>query len=80
VLKAGFVNFGLSDEPVTGGTIISSFQNLREDDMNFSLFPGVGVELFLGPVGVRLDVGDQIYWSDGARHNLKITFGPHFQF
>lgn len=81
VAKAGFVNIGLSDAPVTGGTVIGTLQNLRDRNTNFAVYPGAGVELFAGPIGLRLDVGDEIYWNNGdARHNLRVTFGPHIQF
>ena len=79
--KAGFVNIGLTDAPVTGGTVIGTLQNLRDRNTNFAVYPGAGLELFAGPIGLRLDVGDEIYWNGGdARHNLRVTFGPHFQF
>jgi len=29
---------------------------------------------------LRLDGGDEIYFDDGARHNLKVGFGPVFRF
>jgi len=44
------------------------------------LCPGGGVEAYLGKVGLRLDVGDEIYFNNGAQNNPKITFGPHFRF
>jgi hypothetical protein len=80
-VKAGFVNFDVTDAPVTGGTVIGTLQDLRDRNTNFALYPGGGVELFAGPIGLRLDAGDQIYWAGGnARHNLRVTFGPHVQF
>jgi hypothetical protein len=81
VAKAGFVNIDVSDPPVTFGSFIGEFDDLRAGNTRFSFFPGVGFEFFGGPFGVRFDVGDQMYWVDGdARHNLRVTFGPHFQF
>jgi hypothetical protein len=29
---------------------------------------------------LRFDVGDQIYFLNGAQNNLRMTFGPHFRF
>jgi len=43
-------------------------------------YPGVGVEAFAGPVGLRLDVGDEMYFLDGAHNNLRIAAGPQFRF
>ena len=48
------------------------------------LYPGGGVEAYLGPIGLRLDVGDEIYFPQsngrGAQNNLKVSFGPHIRF
>lgn len=81
VVKAGFVNFDVDQAPVTLGTVVGTLDDLRANETNFSLFPGGGFEVFLGPIGVRFDAGDEIYWINGdTRHNLKVTFGPHIQF
>jgi hypothetical protein len=44
------------------------------------LYPGGGVGFHAGPLGIRIDAGDEIYWDHGARHNLRVTFGPTFRF
>jgi hypothetical protein len=44
------------------------------------LYPGGGVEFFLGPIGIRMEVGDEIYFNDGAHNNLRATFGPQIRF
>jgi hypothetical protein len=38
------------------------------------------VEAFWGPFGLRLDVGDEIYFDNGAQNNVKVEFGPHLRF
>jgi hypothetical protein len=38
------------------------------------------VEAFWGPVGIRVDAGDEIYVNNGAYNNLRVTFGPTFRF
>jgi len=43
-------------------------------------YPGGGAEAFLGPIGFRLDVGDEIYFNDRAHHNLRVTVGPTIRF
>ncbi len=48
--------------------------------MNAVFYPGGGIEAYLGPVGLRLDVGDEIYFRGGAHNNLRVTFGPHMRF
>jgi hypothetical protein len=40
----------------------------------------VGLEAFGGPIGIRLEVGDEVYFLNGARNNLRVTFGPQFRF
>ena len=42
--------------------------------------PGAGVEASLGPVGLRLELGDDIYFNSGAHNNLRVTFGPILRF
>jgi hypothetical protein len=44
------------------------------------MYPGAGVEGFWGPIGLRLEAGDEIYFDNGTRNNLKVTFGPTFRF
>ena len=47
---------------------------------NDAVYPGGGVEGFFGPVGLRLEVGDDIYFDNGARNNIRVTFGPTIRF
>lgn len=79
-VKGGFVNFRLSDRPATVGTFLSSVENLRSNNVSGVLYPGGGLEGHLGPVGLRLDVGDEIYFANGAHHNLRVAFGPFIRF
>jgi hypothetical protein len=48
--------------------------------LNVAIYPGGGVEASLGPVGLRLELGDEIYFNKGAHNNLRITFGPILRF
>jgi hypothetical protein len=43
-------------------------------------YPGGGVEGYLGKIGLRLDVGDEMYFNNGAHNSLKVTFGPTIRF
>jgi hypothetical protein len=44
-------------------------------------YPGGGIGFHAGPLGIRLDIGDEIRWSGGsANHSLRVTFGPTFRF
>jgi hypothetical protein len=77
--KVGLVSFSVSDQNAPAG-FTGALGAVENGDSRFAMYPGVGVEGFWGPFGLRLDVGDDIYFDKGAQNNLKITFGPHFRF
>jgi hypothetical protein len=79
-LKGGFVNYQLSGGPATPSDFLSSVENLRRQNMNAALYPGGGVQGRIGPVGLRLDVGDEMYFNAGTHHNLRVAFGPFLTF
>jgi hypothetical protein len=79
-LKGGGANFMFSSLPVTFATFSSSVADLRANSVVGALYPGGGISAYLGPFGLRLDIGDQIYFQNGAHNNLRITFGPTFRF
>ena len=79
-LKGGFVDFRINNAPATIGTFISSVQNLRRSNVDGVFYPGGGVEGHLGPVGLRVDIGDEIYFNGGTHNNLRISFGPYIRF
>jgi len=58
----------------------SALGALGNGDAKFAVYPGGGVEGFMGPVGLRLEVGDDIYFDNGARNNLRVSFGPTIRF
>jgi hypothetical protein len=79
-VKGGFINFRIDGAPATVGTFLSSVNNLRASDVSPVLYPGGGLQGHLGPIGLRLDVGDEMYFNNGAHHNLRVAFGPVFRF
>jgi Outer membrane protein beta-barrel domain len=79
-VKGGFINFRIDGAPATVGTFISSVSGLRASDVSPVLYPGGGLQAHLGPIGLRLDVGDELYFNNGAHHNLRVAFGPVFRF
>jgi len=79
-LKAGFIDFRLSTSLLPYVDIVSPILNLRTSSLNAALYPGAGIEATLGPVGLRLEAGDEIYFNEGAHNNLRITFGPVLRF
>jgi hypothetical protein len=78
--KGGFLNFSVASSSSVVTSFTTAFGRLGESDTNGAFYPGGGVEAFLGPIGLRLDIGDLMYFQDGANHNLRITFGPHIRF
>jgi hypothetical protein len=79
-VKGGFTNFRFDPRPASFTGFTGSVDNLRADNVSGTLYPGGGVEAFLGPIGLRADVGDEIIFSNGAHHNWKVTFGPQIRF
>jgi hypothetical protein len=79
-VKGGFVNFRLDPRAVNGANVISSIENLRANNVSGTLYPGAGLEGHIGPVGLRLEAGDEIYFAGGTHHNLRVAFGPFIRF
>lgn len=79
-LKGGFVDFRIDGAPATLGTFFSSVNGLRARNVNGVLYPGGGLRGHLGPIGLRLDVGDEIYFNQGAHNNLRVALGPVIRF
>lgn len=77
--KVGFVNFSVSDQNPSAG-FVGALGAVNNGSTQFALYPGAGVEGFWGPIGMRVEVGDEIYFDNGARNNLKISAGPVFRF
>ena len=74
-VKGGFVNFAGGNPDFT-----QQVGTFGGPGTFGALYPGVGLEGYIWKIGLRLDVGDQIYFNNGAQNNLKITFGPTIRF
>jgi hypothetical protein len=79
-LKGGFVDFRLSTSLLPYSDVASSIFGLRTSSLNAAIYPAAGIEATLGPVGLRLEAGDEIYFNNGSHNNLRITFGPILRF
>lgn len=79
-LKTGFADFRLSPSLLPYSDVASSIFGLRSSNLNLALYPAAGVSATVGPVGLRFEAGDEIYFNHGPHHNLRITFGPIFGF
>jgi len=51
-VKGGFTNFRFDPSPASFNTFTSSVNNLRANNVDGTLYPGGGVEAFLGPIGL----------------------------
>lgn len=79
--KVGFINFSTnSSGSVTSGSATGAVSSVGGSGTHLAAYPGGGIEAFIGPVGLRAEVGDEIYLNNGTYNNLRVTFGPHFRF
>jgi len=76
--KVGFDNFSISNQNAPSG--FTSTVGLDTGRTDFALYPGGGVEAFAGPIGIRLEAGDDIYFDHGGHNNLRVTVGPQLRF
>lgn len=79
-LKGGFVDFRLSPSLLPYSDVASTVFGLRTSNLNAAIYPAAGIEATVGPIGLRLEAGDEIYFNSGAHNNLRITFGPILRF
>ena len=77
--KAGLINFSVSDQNATSG-FKGALSDVTTGNTAAAIYPGAGLEGFFGPIGVRADVGDEIYFKNGTHNNLRVTFGPTIRF
>jgi hypothetical protein len=38
------------------------------------------MEAFAGPIGLRSEIGDDIYFNGGAHNDMRVTVGPQLRF
>jgi len=80
VVKAGFDKFFINACPVSFSCASSQIANIHQSSVNGVFYPGGGLEGHLGPVGLRWDIGDEMYFNSGTHHNLRMAFGPYIRF
>ncbi len=78
--KVGFINFTRTDSAVTPGTVGNAVSGVGGPGTHLAVYPGAGLEGFWGPFGLRAEVGDEVYFSNGTFNNLRVTFGPQLRF
>lgn len=80
-VKGGFVNFRSTNRVVSAsGSFVNQLSSVFSGNTNGAFYPGGGIEAYLGPIGLRAEVGDLMYFDNGANHNLRVTFGPNIRF
>jgi hypothetical protein len=77
--KAGLINFSVSNQNALNG-FQSGLSDITTGNTSAGIYPGVGVEGFIGPFGLRADAGDEIYFKNGTHNNIRVTFGPTIRF
>jgi hypothetical protein len=77
--KAGLISFTTNTQNAPTG-FQSALGAVGNGNAKFAVYPGGGVESFWGPIGLRLEAGDDIYFDGGARNNLRVSFGPTIRF
>ncbi len=79
VAKGGFINFSIS---TTGApaTFTNTLNGIPDGDTHPVFYPGGGIEAFAGWLGIRGEVGDEMYFNGGVNHNLRISIGPQIRF
>jgi hypothetical protein len=79
--KVGFTEFShTSTTTASGETFSNSLDQFGGGTTHFAAYPGGGIEGFFGPIGLRVEAGDQIYFNNGSYNNLRVTFGPEIRF
>jgi hypothetical protein len=76
--KAGFDNFSVTNQNAPTG--FSNSVGLTNGTTAFAVYPSGGFEAFAGPIGVRAEAGDDVFFQSGAHNNLRVTLGPQFRF
>jgi hypothetical protein len=79
-VKGGFVNFRLGPRPAGFAGFVSAVDNLRSNNVSGTFYPAGGLEGHVGPVGLRLEAGDEVYFAGGKHQNLRVSVGPFIRF
>lgn len=79
--KMGFLDFSSSNpRTVTGQQFTGAVAGIGGSGTHLAFYPGGGFEGFIGPLGLRAEIGDEVYLSNGTYNNLRVTVGPTIRF
>jgi hypothetical protein len=73
-VKGGLINFSASP------SFQAQISQIRDGDTDAVFYPGGGIEMYVGPLGLRAEIGDEIWFANSTNHNLRLTFGPQIRF
>lgn len=76
--KVGFDNFNYTASGPTAG--FTNAVGLSSGTTAFAVYPAGGIEAFAGPIGIRIEAGDDVFFVNGAHNNLRASIGPQFRF
>jgi hypothetical protein len=76
--KVGFENFTVTNASPPAG--FTNAVGLGSGSTYFAVYPGGGIEAFAGPIGLRAEIGDNIFFNNGVHNNMRISLGPQFRF
>ena len=79
-VKGGFINYSFDARDPSFSGFTSQVSNLRDSNISGAVMPGGGLQGAIGPLGLRLDAGDEMFFNHGTHHNLKVMFGPFVRF
>ncbi len=79
--KIGFIDFTTTNPGnVSGSQFNNAIAGVGGSGTHMAFYPGGGIEGFWGPIGLRLEGGDEIYLNNGTYNNLRVTLGPTIRF
>jgi len=79
--KVGFIDFSTNNSGVvSGSTFTNSVAGVGGSGTHIAVYPGGGLEGYIGPLGIRLEAGDEVYLNNGTYNNLRVTLGPELRF
>ncbi len=73
-VKGGILNFS------TNHNLSGQITGINGGDTNGVFYPGGGLEFYASHFGLRAEIGDEMYFDNGANHNLRFTVGPQIRF
>ncbi len=79
-VKGGFIHIAADSTLTQQGNPVFIPVRASSSQTHGALFPGGGVEFLKQRWGLRVEAGDEIFWSSGPHHNLKLMTGPEFRF